>query len=632
MKNFFNLKTFFTFLSKNKLYTAIEVFGLSVSLMFVVLIAIYTAQELSVDQFHTKADRIFIIGNEHSPATGAAIAYKLKERYPEIEKVCPVVLSNQREGISVSINETKFFGKAIFADSTFFDLFSFKLEGDKSKVLRTNNSAVVSKSFALKTLGTTDVIGTTLTLQDSLYVTIDGIVEDFKNSSFGTCEILLPWRMIKYYNSTLAEDQLDNAGSTNAFILVHENTDFRNKSEDILAWFKTFFWIYERDIWQKVRIESLRDFYMTGWGNPYSLLAGDKKFILILISIGVLILVFAVLNYINLSVAQAGYRYKEMAMRRLLGSNRKELFSRLMSESTMLVLLSVLISIVFALIAKPFANNLLETKLDFSILLSPMWILILGGITLIVGFLAGWIPAIVVSRVEPIEIVRGTFRRKTKMIFSKVFISFQSFVTAIMLSVALIMILQIDHLIKAPLGYNTSNILEVSRNANVESIESFVQSIRTLPNVKRVGLTAGNPTSSSNNLSSTYKSPSGEVRNISFQQYIMDKECFEMLGLKILRDNGTDKDSQYFNEETFRQLELPLDADIIKLDNGSEYKIGGVISNFYERNRLGNYPAIMLQFRQPKDSFWSILIEIQGDPIETRKEIERIHKEITGID
>ncbi|MGL4328478.1 MAG: ABC transporter permease, partial [Tannerellaceae bacterium] len=159
MKNFFNLKTFFTFLSKNKLYTAIEVFGLSVSLMFVVLIAIYTAQELSVDQFHTKADRIFIIGSEESPATGAAIAYKLKERYPEIEKVCPVVLSNQREGISVSINETKFFGKAIFADSTFFDLFSFKLEGDKSKVLRTNNSAVVSKSFALKTLGTTDVIG-----------------------------------------------------------------------------------------------------------------------------------------------------------------------------------------------------------------------------------------------------------------------------------------------------------------------------------------------------------------------------------------------------------------------------------------------------------------------------------------
>ncbi|MGL5706256.1 MAG: FtsX-like permease family protein [Tannerellaceae bacterium] len=633
MKNFFNLKTFFTFLSKNKLYTAIEVFGLSVSLMFVVLIAIYTAQELSVDQFHTKADRIFIIGSEESPATGAAIAYKLKERYPEIEKVCPVVLSNQGKGIGIFINDETFFGKAIFADSTFFDLFSFKLlEGDKSNVLHTNNSAVVSKSFALKTLGTTDVIGTTLTLQDSLHVTIDGIVEDFKNSSFGSCEILLPWRMIKYYNSTLAEDRLGNAGSTNAFILVHENTDFRNKSEDILAWFKTFFWIYERDIWQKVRIESLRDFYMTGWGNPYSLLAGDKKFILILISIGVLILVFAVLNYINLSVAQAGYRYKEMAMRRLLGSNRKDLFSRLMSESTMLVLLSVLISIVFALIAKPFANNLLETKLDFSILLSPMWILIFGGITLIVGFLAGWIPAIVVSNVEPIEIVRGTFRRRTKMVFSKVFISFQSFVTAIMLSVALIMILQIDHLIKAPLGYNTSNILEVSRNANVESIESFVQSIRTLPNVKRVGLTAGNPTSGSNNLSSTYKSPSGDVRNISFQQYIMDKECFEMLGLKILRDNGTDKDSQYFNEETFRQLELPLDADIIKLDNGSEYKIGGVISNFYERNRLGNYPAIMLQFRQPKDSFWSILIEIQGDPIETRKEIERIHKEITGID
>lgn len=635
MKNFFNLKTFFTFLSKNKLYTAIEVFGLSVSLMFVVLIAIYTAQELSVDQFHTKADRIFIVGSEDTPATGAAIAYKLKERYPEIEKVCPVVLFNKGGGISTFIKDQEFLTNAIFVDSTFFDLFSFNLVGgDRNKVLRSNNSAVVSKSFALKTLGTTDVIGTTLTLQDSLHVTIDGIVEDFKNSSFGTCDILLPWRSVKYYNSTLAEDKLNNTGSTNAFILVHENTDFRNKAEEIHEWFKTFFWVYKRNIDKEVRIESLRDFYMTGWGNPYSLLAGDKKFIIILISIGVLILVFAVLNYINLSVAQAGYRYKEMAMRRLLGSNRKELFSRLMTESTALVLLSVLISIVFALIAKPFANNLLETKLDFSILLSPISILAVGGVSLAIGFLSGWIPAIVVSKVEPIEIVRGTFRRRTKMIFSKVFISFQSFVTAIMLSATLIMVLQINHLLNAPLGYNTNNILELRRTGSndINPTLLFMQAIKELSEVKQAGLTAGSPTSGSNNISSTYKSPNGDVRNTSIQQYIMDRECFDMLGIKILKENVVDKDARYFNEEALKQLELTQDAEIIKLESGAEFKIGGVISDFYERNRLGRYPAVMLQFRQPEDYFWSILIEIQGDPIEARKKIEGIHKEIIGTD
>lgn len=638
MKNFFNLKTFFTFLSKNKLYTAIEVFGLSVSLMFVVLIAIYTAQELSVDQFHTKADRIFIIGSEDTPATGPAIAYKLKERYPEIEKVCPVVLLNKvgdYMNVSATINQQKYNPKTIFADSTFFDLFSFNLlDGDRDNVLRANNNIIVSKSFALKTFGTTNVIGKNIILQDTLHVSIEGVVEDFKNTSLGECEILIPWRFIKHYNSSLSEDVLYNASGTVAFILTSANSNFQSRSEDMLTWFQSFFWIYERGLWKEVRIESLRNFYMTEWGGYSTLRSGDKQFVVILISIGFLILLFAVLNYINLSVAQAGYRYKEMAMRRLLGSNRKDLFSRLISESTMLVLVSVLISIVLALIVKPFANNLLETKLDFTVLLTPIWILILAGGTLVVGALSGWIPATVVSKVEPIEIVRGTFRRRTKMVFSKVFISFQSFVTAIMLSIALIMILQVNHLINAPLGYKTTNILEIQRTGSNDEglINSFVQAARSNPGVKRIGLTGGCPTSNSNNWTCAYTTPGGEEKSISFQRYLMDKECFEMLGLKILKNNTIDKDGQYVNEEALRQLELTDDATHFTLNQDKDIKVAGVISDFYEQNRLGRYPPVLLTFREPGQIFGSALVELQGDPILARKEVEHMYKEIVGLD
>mgnify|MGYP000146729650 FL=1 len=91
MNNLLNFKSFFKFLGRNKAYTLIDVFGLSVSLMFVLLIAVYTVQEMSTDKFHTKADRIYLVGNENWMATGAAIPYKIKERYPEVEKVCPVV-------------------------------------------------------------------------------------------------------------------------------------------------------------------------------------------------------------------------------------------------------------------------------------------------------------------------------------------------------------------------------------------------------------------------------------------------------------------------------------------------------------------------------------------------------------
>ena len=106
MNNLLNFKSFLKFLGRNKAYTLIDVFGLSVSLMFVLLIAVYTVQEMSTDKFHTKADRIYLVGNENWMATGAAIPYKIKERYPEVEKVCPVVADNSSNIVVVSGDRT----------------------------------------------------------------------------------------------------------------------------------------------------------------------------------------------------------------------------------------------------------------------------------------------------------------------------------------------------------------------------------------------------------------------------------------------------------------------------------------------------------------------------------------------
>ena len=126
MNNLLNFKSFLKFLGRNKAYTLIDVFGLSVSLMFVLLIAVYTVQEMSTDKFHTKADRIYLVGNENWMATGAAIPYKIKERYPEVEKVCPVVADNSSNIVVVS-GDRKLKANVMFADSTFFDFFDIRL-------------------------------------------------------------------------------------------------------------------------------------------------------------------------------------------------------------------------------------------------------------------------------------------------------------------------------------------------------------------------------------------------------------------------------------------------------------------------------------------------------------------------
>ena len=211
MNNLLNFKSFLKFLGRNKAYTLIDVFGLSVSLMFVLLIAVYTVQEMSTDKFHTKADRIYLVGNENWMATGAAIPYKIKERYPEVEKVCPVVADNSSNIVVVS-GDRKLKANVMFADSTFFDFFDFRLlQGTREQALAAGNYAVVSSSFARKMFGTDDPMGRQLVVGDTISATINGVVEDLLHSSIPEADVIVRWEQIRCFNPSLAPDQLVNA-------------------------------------------------------------------------------------------------------------------------------------------------------------------------------------------------------------------------------------------------------------------------------------------------------------------------------------------------------------------------------------------------------------------------------------
>lgn len=361
MNNLLNFKSFLKFLGRNKAYTLIDVFGLSVSLMFVLLIAVYTVQEMSTDKFHTKADRIYLVGNENWMATGAAIPYKIKERYPEVEKVCPVVADNSSNIVVVS-GDRKLKANVMFADSTFFDFFDFRLlQGTREQALAAGNYAVVSSSFARKMFGTDDPMGRQLVVGDTISATINGVVEDLLHSSIPEADVIVRWEQVSCFNPSLAPDQLRNAGSTSAFVLVREGSDFPSRAEDMAHWFKEFYWPYQYGTAKEVRILPLSEQYFAKAASYSSLRKGDWRFVIVLMSVGFLILIFAVINYINLTVAQAGFRAKEMATRRLLGSSRGELFMRLMLESTLLTFISLVIGVLLALAVVPFVNDLLQT-------------------------------------------------------------------------------------------------------------------------------------------------------------------------------------------------------------------------------------------------------------------------------
>ena len=149
---------------------------------------------------------------------------------------------------------------------------------------------------------------------------------------------------------------------------MREGSDFPSRAEDMAHWFKEFYWPYQYGTAKEVRILPLSEQYFAKAASYSSLRKGDWRFVIVLMSVGLLILIFAVINYINLTVAQAGFRAKEMATRRLLGSSRGELFMRLMLESTLLTFISLIIGVLLALAVVPFVNDLLQTRVDMNVL------------------------------------------------------------------------------------------------------------------------------------------------------------------------------------------------------------------------------------------------------------------------
>ena len=626
MNNLLNIKSFLKFLSR---YTAIDVFGLSVSLMFVILIAVYVERELNIDKQQANYDRIVAVGNEDFLESAVPVSYWLEERYPEIEKVCPVI-TDQGKSKQIFYGDKKLTADLVYADSTFFGLFSFKiLDGDRDRLLEDPYSAVVSESFARKIFGNDDPIGKSLRISDSTSVMVTGVMEDINRSVIPNADLLVRIERVTEFNQSLSKTNPGNAGSCVSFLLLKPGMDLKGRTDEIQSFFKERYWIYRYDFVKEARVVPLSDIY---FGNTasHSLNQGDKRFSLVLMSVGILILIFAIINYINLTVAQAGQRAKEMATRRLLGSSRVELFLRLMLEATFLTVVSFAIGLMFAKAALPYANDLLQVRLTFDVLATPLWI---GAILLFIvltGALSGVLPALMISSAKPIDVVRGTFRRQTKMVFSKVFITFQNVITIAMIAASLTMYLQIDHLIHAPLGYNTTNIIESYNIFRSKSeMERAEDMLRQLPMVKAVGHSNGTPSSGTNNMSGTY-----EDKSLSFQQIQVDSAAFRIFGFEIKSDNrvANADGGWYLNELAFKQMELSEDAPSFRWGEDVT-PVLGVIRDFQLRDITQENSPVMFRFRNMESGWWpwSYVVEVQGDPVEAYESVRKVFEEVSGV-
>jgi len=629
--NFLKINSFFRFLGRHKIYTAIEVFGLSVSLMFVILIITYARQEMSTDRFHADAERIYMLGNEEHNMSSYGLGELVKERYPEIEDFCYVagtILFTGQDKMPVEIEGKLWNTSVSFVNENFFNFFSFPLKtGNKDYVMANKNEIVISESYSRKAFGGEDPIGKIIVMQDSLSFVVNGVMKDIRNSVIKYNDILVRDENL-YSFAPWMKGNFNNALSTNLFLKEQRGASLASKAEDMRDYFKTLYWFYEEDVVSTVQFIPITEaYYAPQDGYMYN--KGDKRLVVILLTVGLLVLIFAVINYINLTVAQAGFRAKEMATRSLLGSSRMSLFNRLIAESTLLTFISFIIGTLFAFVALPYANRILDTSIDLVGMFTPVNLSLVLVAIVVIGFITGFLPAMLISQTKAVDVVKGSFRKKTKMVFSRFFITFQNAITIALMAAALVMITQVDYLIKAPLGYNTENIIEISvMDISKEKIITIADEFRRLSTVSLVSTPAGTPFNGGNNNTIQF-----EGRAIGFQTLEVDSAFVEMLGIQIIQENHVASDNAfYLSEYALKEQNLPMDAATFTYYQ-PETPIAGVIKDFQLKNILQETKPILMQITKVENMYrpWNILVQVQGDPFIAYQQVKDTYERLTGL-
>lgn len=623
------MKSFWNFLRKNKLYAAVNLVGLTVSMAFVLLLAVYIQRQLTTDSFQQNADRIYVVANEDNVTMGYWLDKHLKNNFPEIEKGCCV--ANIASAAAFNINGERVYGSTMAADSTFFEMFSYDLvEGNKADWRVSQDRCMVSREFANAHFGDKDPLGQIISFnyEGSFQLTVCGVYEDFGNSILKAPDVLIRGDIMPKINSS-HDEYMSNAGGGICFVMAYPGADLQGRHDDILDWCEENFWVYKSQ-YDKVRIIPLRDMYFLNEGIRYgsdTIQFGNRSFVNLLLAMCILLLAFAVLNYINMTTALTGFRAKEMATRRLVGADKRSIFFKVISESTLICGISMLLAILLAEALAPTASRILEYQVSVFKAVTPVNILLVLGFILVLGILAGIVPALLIQKAQPIEIVRGTLRLKTKTVYSKVIIVVQNVVAVVMLVSALTIGLQIRHMISADLGYNTKDILVVDNAfGQAGQIRPLLDKWREEPCVEEVGQGDGIPLGGTNNW--TMEMPDGHW--VSFQQIQGDDKYFDILGLKVKQDNHQ-PNKWWLNEYAFKQIGIEETATEFQTAQNGTRSIGGIYYDFKIRPLEQDQSAAMIYNRgeNPDDDYpWVLLVKTTGDQATAKKRVEAIAAEV----
>lgn len=575
--------TYLRFLSRNKLYTFIEVFGLSVALGFVILLASYARAEFSVGAKQPLSQRLYVVGAGDSFGMTLGTSEEFFPSIPEIKgwtRIC------DGGNADIMVGDDYYPAAEASIDTNFFKFFDYRLTGcPKDKVLENEDEVILSESFAKKVFGNESPIGRSISVGKS-NLTVTGVIEDF-----GPTDVFRHFDMLTSIKCAQKKYAwMDNFGGTIPIVRLDNGTDVEKVRQDLLKKYMDYWDYYKADnsgnafFWGS-SLTRLDKVYFSGQEAYNILRTGDRKQVELLFFVALVLLISAIFNYINLTVAQTGKRAKEMMTRRLLGESSRNIVARYIAESFAFTVGCFAAGCLLAYSFKPFFDRILSADIVLTPDLATALYAVLALV--VISIVSALLPAMLVSQFKPIDVVKGEFRFKNKMIFAKVFIVLQTVFSTVLIAMAITMTAQVSYLVKLPYGYETKDIFQVNSYAlgfDRGPQEALQARLKALPQVKDAGLGINSPAAcGANGLHDSDDNLSGWLRLAQ-----MDTTSLRILGINVLEKYSELTSPKVLLTETSKRnlgvtAEHPFAGG--SYTNG-EYEICGVIPDFRANNAL----------------------------------------------
>lgn len=580
-------------LVKYKVYSVINISGLSIGLACGILILLFVRNELSYDRFHTKQKNLYRVNLIHEQAgqmtsmamTVAAIGPSMLQDFPEVMGMAR--LSSEQDGYFTWQNKHFFTSMISYADSSFFDLFTFKLiTGNPKSALTEPFTVVLSEKLAKQMFGDNNPVGEFIRLNNKDNLLVTGVVENTPPNSSIKFNALVSFSSL-YKDPNLYLDWDGGYGYYN-FIELSEKTILANlekKFPDFLE--KNINYKYQEvGVTVHMFVQSLRDLHLRSNLDYDTDTRGSLTMNYIFLAIALFILAIACINFMNLATARSMKRAKEVGLRKVVGADRKQIIRQFLGESITTSFIALLGAIILIEIFQPEFNRLVNTELHLFRADNIGFIAGIFVLTFGVGLLAGSYPSFFMASYQPVKIIKGDFSvRSGKPVLRNILVVFQFFISSALILFTLLVYSQMKYINKKDLGYDKENVIYLTFHDPQarEKIEILKAEFRNIPGVINAGASTGMP---GYGLTSNGYFPEGYEEPMMIHALDVDYDFLDVMKIPLLtgrsfsKDYATDADAFIINETLAKKIGWgdPLGKNIMR---DGKHKVIGMIHDFH---------------------------------------------------